>query len=137
MNILRLKKEISPLFAKHSAIESAYLFGSIAHGRAKAASDVDIAIRLVPDSTVQSGFDLRLNLMDELERYFTRPVDIVLLNNASLKMIRQVLSRGQLLYTRDEVSERLYSIQKQKEYFDFKYYIEKDREALKSYFGVT
>ena len=98
---------------------------------------MDIAIRLMPDSTAQLSFDLKLNLMDELERHFTRPVDIVILNNASLKMIRQVLSRGELLYTRDEGAERLYAIQKQKAYFDFKYYIEKDREELKSFFGVT
>ena len=137
MNILRIKKELSPLFSKHSAIEAAYLFGSVAHGQARASSDVDIAIRLMPDSTARLSFDLRLNLMAELERYFSRPVDIVILNNASLKMIRQVLSRGKLLYARDKGAERLYAIQKQKAYFDFKYYIEKDREELKSFFGVA
>jgi predicted nucleotidyltransferase len=137
MNILRLKNEVSPLFARHPAIEAAYLFGSIVHGQARAASDVDIAIRLLPDSTAQLGFNLRLNLMEELERHFTRPVDILILNNASLKMIRQVLSRGELLFARDEGAERLYAIQKQKSYFDFKYYIEKDREELKSFFGVA
>jgi hypothetical protein len=40
--------------------------------------------------------------MDDVETHFKRSADRVILNNASLKVIRQVLTRGELLFTRDE-----------------------------------
>jgi hypothetical protein len=74
--------------------------------------------------------------MDKLENIFTHPVDIAVLNSASLVMIRQVLIHGVLLYTRDTKNEHAWTIQKRKEYFDFKYYLDRNRNELKSYFGV-
>jgi hypothetical protein len=63
-------------------------------------------------------------------------VDVVVLNSASLKMIRQVMTKGKRLYARDNSAEQAYAIQRQKEYFDFQFYIEKNRKELKSYFGA-
>ena len=64
----------------------------------------------------------------------TADVDV---NNASLKLIYQVLAYGKLLFARDELAESRYAIQKRKEYFDFKYYIEKYRWDLRSFYGVA
>jgi predicted nucleotidyltransferase len=137
MDQLRIKKMVLPLFNKHPAIEAAYLFGSAASGKLRSTSDIDIAIRLEPGMSPESGFELRIQLMDELERLLDRHTDVILLNNASLKLIHQVLAYGELLFARDETAERHYAIQKRKEYFDFKYYIEKDRRELRSFFGVA
>ncbi|WP_419663946.1 nucleotidyltransferase [Desulfosarcina variabilis str. Montpellier] len=137
MNTVFNKKELTKFLANHSVIESAYLFGSMADGTDRSGSDVDIAIRLVPDLTPEAAFDLRLELMDALEEIINRPVDIVILNSASLKMIRQVMTKGKMLYARDRNAERAYAIQKQKEYFDFQFYIEKNRKELKSFFGAV
>jgi uncharacterized protein len=137
MNTVSIKKELAKFLANRSVIESAYLFGSMADGTDRSASDVDIAIRLVPDLTPEDAFDLRLELTDLLEEIYNRPVDIVILNSASLKMIRQVMTKGKLLYARDRKKEQVYAIQKQKEYFDFKFYIEKNRKELKSFFGAV
>ena len=132
-----IPKSLSTLLANHPVIEAAYLFGSMADGTDRSRSDVDIAIRLAPDLTSEAAFDLRLELMDELEGGFNRPVDIVILNSASLKMIRQVMTKGKLFYARDRNAEQVYAIQKQKEYFDFKFYIERNRKELKSFFGAV
>ena len=128
---------LSTLFENHPAIESAYLFGSMADGTNRSRSDVDIAIRLVPDLIPKAAFDFRLELMDALEEIINRPVDILILNSASLKMIRQVMTKGKMLYARDRNAERAYAIQKQKEYFDFQFYIEKNRKEMKSFFGAA
>ena len=119
----RSKNELSPLFARYPEIEAVYLFGSTISGDAGSTSDVDIAIRFTHELAPELCFDLRLKLMGDLERYFARPTDIVVLNSASLKMIRQVLTHGFLLYALEPEKEHLYAVQKQKEYFDFKYYL--------------
>lgn len=132
-----IKKALAKLLVNQPAIQSAYLFGSMADGTDRSGSDVDIAVRLAPDLTPEATFDLRLKLMDELERVFNRSADIVILNNTSLKMIRQVLTKGELLYARDRSAEQVYKIQKQKEYFDFRFYIERNRKELKSFYGAV
>jgi hypothetical protein len=43
----------------------------------------------------------------------------VVINNALLKLIHQVLAYGDLLFARDEAAENCYVIQKRKAYFDF------------------
>jgi predicted nucleotidyltransferase len=133
---MQMKKDLKSIFANHPTILAAYLFGSTANQTARENSDVDVALRLDKGVSADQQLELRLELMDVVETVFKRSADIVILNNASLKMIRQVLMRGQLLFARDERAERLYAIHKQKAYFDFKYYIEKDRQELKSFFGV-
>ena len=137
MSSPQIRKDLTPIFAKHPTILAAYLFGSTANQTAGANSDVDVALRLDKGLSVDQQLELRLELMDDVETVFKRSADIVILNNASLKMIRQVLTRGEMLFARDEAAERLYACHKQKEYFDFKYYIEKDRQELKSFFGVA
>jgi predicted nucleotidyltransferase len=137
MNDRKAAKDLQSAFAHHPMILAAYLFGSVAHQTAGANSDVDIAVRLDPGLSAGQQLDLRLKLMDEMEECFDRPADIVVLNTASLKMIRQVLTTGKLLYARDMEAEHLYAIKKRKEYFDFKYFIEKDSRELRSFYGVT
>lgn len=137
MGMVQIKKALSKLLVGLPAIQAAYLFGSMADGTDRSGSDVDIAVRLAPDLTPEAAFDLRLELMDGLEGIFNRPADIVILNNASLKMIRQVMTKGRLLYARDRNAEQLYAIQKRKEFFDFKFYIDKNRKELKSFFGAV
>jgi len=44
------------------------------------------------------------------------------------------LRTKQIIFGKDPVEEMDYAIQKQKEYFDFKYYIDKDIQESKKYF---
>jgi len=140
-NILEIKSQIQsvlpPLIAAYPEIKSAYLFGSTAQGIARSSSDVDIAIRCTPDLSPESYFNLRLKLIEAVEDALNRKTDIVILNTASLKMIRQVIRHGVLLYAENPENETDYAVQKQREYFDFKYYMDKDGKALKSFFGAV
>ncbi len=85
---------------RQSDVLAAYLFGSVAEGRSTPLSDVDIAV-LLDAEKVQDTFLRRLQLMGELERFATRPVDVVVLNDAPLLLRYQVLRHGRLLYDRD------------------------------------
>ena len=62
-------------------------------------------------------------------------VDVVILNRASLKLIHQIYKHGVPVYVKDPLEERGFRMQKQKEYFDFQYYIEKERLDLRSFYG--
>ncbi|MFQ6100787.1 MAG: nucleotidyltransferase domain-containing protein [Anaerolineae bacterium] len=80
---------------------AAYLFGSLAEGRAKSHSDVDTAILFADASDPLAVGDRQLQLMGELERFADREVDVVILNTAPPILQHQVLKHGRLLYERD------------------------------------
>jgi len=82
-------------------VVAAYLFGSLAEGRATPHSDVDTAILLAEASDPTIVGDRQLQLMGELERFADREVDVVMLNTAPPVLQHQVLRHGRLLYERD------------------------------------
>lgn len=131
----KLKKDLPPLLGKFPSVLSAYLFGSSVQGAVLISSDVDIAVRIDNNLTSEQAFDLRLQLIDELENHLGKRVDVVVLNSASLKLVHQVIGNGVMIFAMDPRIEQDYAVQKQKEYFDFKYYIEKDVEELRTFFG--
>jgi uncharacterized protein len=135
--VLKMEQDSSDLFSRYPHVLSAYLFGSTALGIANSDSDMDIAIRIDKNLASDSYLDLRIQITDDLEKYLGCKVDIVVLNTASLKMIHQVIVNGRLLFSRDRHKELDYLVQKRKEYFDFKYYIDKDIQEMRSYFGVS
>jgi len=133
----KIQKGLKPLIDRYPQIKSVYLFGSAAQGLARKDSDVDIAVRCFPDPLPETCFNIRLDLMGAVENALGRESDVVILNEASLKMIRQVLRHGILIYSESPEEESEYAARKQKEYFDFKYYMDKDTKEMKSYYGVT
>jgi len=134
---LKVKQDLSYLFSRYPHILSAYLFGSTALGISNSDSDIDIAIRIDQSLASDSYLELRIELTDDLEKHLGCEVDIVVLNTASLKMIHQVIINGRLLFSRNLEKEKDYIVQKRKEYFDFRYYINKDIQEMRSYFGVS
>jgi predicted nucleotidyltransferase len=131
-----LKPKLQSLFNRYNTIRSAYLFGSMAVGVASKRSDVDVAVRLSPGISPEDAYAIRLALTDDLERIFHYPVDVLILNNASLKLAHQVFRLGITIYIQHIEEEREYRIRKQKAYFDFLYYIDKERLDMKEYYGA-
>ena len=131
----KLKQIVPQAMQKHPAVISAYLFGSVAAGFDRQRSDIDIAVRIDEGLAPETVFDLRLQLIAELEDLLARAVDVIVLNTASLKMIHQVMTTGRVVYTIDANAEIEFRLQKQKEYFDFQYYIEDDKMTMKAFFG--
>jgi predicted nucleotidyltransferase len=130
----RLERKAPDLMKKNPQVLSVYAFGSSVAGFGRRGSDIDIAVRLVEDLGAVEMFDLRAQLIDDFENLAGRTVDVVVLSTASLKMIRQVMKTGRLIYAADMKKETAFRLQKQKEYFDFQYYLQDDRKALKNFF---
>lgn len=77
-------------------VVSAYLFGSVATGRAHRESDVDVGVLLSRDVHPQPGdrFEARLRLVGSLRATVGREVDVVILNDAPPTLARHVMTTG-------------------------------------------
>jgi hypothetical protein len=90
--------ELKTIFVKHGVI-LAYLFGSHAEGRARPASDVDVAVLLPRDMLPLKTFDKQLKLMAELsDTLGVSEVDVVILNEAPPLLAFEVVKHGKVLY---------------------------------------
>lgn len=114
---------------------SAYLFGSSATGHVRSGSDVDIAIRLVADLSTEERFRIRLELIECLEMRIDRNVDVVVLNDAAHILVNQVFTHGIPVFIRDPNDEERFKVLKLKEFFDFRYYLDRDFEQMREYFA--
>jgi predicted nucleotidyltransferase len=112
--------ELVAFLATQPDVVAAYLFGSLAEGRASPRSDVDIAILLAGVPDLLAAGERQLALMGELEQYADRKMDVVMLNTAPPILQHQVLRNGRLLYERN-VSDRIeFEVRAGKIYADLK-----------------
>ena len=98
---------------------------------------MDIAVRLVPGLSAEKHFQLRLELIDRIEKLVELTVDVVLMNDAGLIMLNQIFSHGMPVFIRGTEDEESFKVLKQKEFFDFRYYLDRDFDQMKRYFGAT
>ena len=100
-------------------IAAAYLFGSLAQGRATPRSDIDIAILLkqVPKQ-LGGATDRQLKLMDDFRGFADREVDVVILNTAPPVLKDQVLRYGRRLYEHDRTTRVEFEVRAGQEYAD-------------------
>jgi uncharacterized protein len=98
---------------------AAYVFGSVATGRTRRNSDVDIAI-LLGDNIRPSGmFRYRLRLISELGSALHRPdVDVVILNEAPPLLAHRVLSKGKLVFERSASARIRFQVMTANRYAD-------------------
>ena len=94
-----------------------YLFGSVARGDARAASDVDVGVLFAadPPATLDAP---QFALEGELERLLGAPVQVVALNRASADLVHRVLRDGRLLLDRDRAARIRFEVRSRNEYFD-------------------
>ena len=92
-----------------------YLHGSVATGRARTDSDVDVAalFERAPRDAVKATTDV----VDALQGYEkSREIDVAILNNASPLLSQSVAAHGTLLYARSEKDELAFQIRAMHEY---------------------
>lgn len=111
-------------FADEPAVVAAWLFGSVAAGRAAPWSDVDFAVLLNQDAP--RGLD-RLVLLDAIAQRLARildlpesDVDVVALDEQGPVFQHTVLRTGRLVYERDPKVRIRFYCSVVRRYFDFK-----------------
>ena len=118
-------------------VVAAYLFGSQASGMTTPLSDVDIAVVLEPDRA--SPGLVQANLISDLMLVFQRSdVDVVVLNTAPPLLKERAISRGRLLYCRDDLARVHFEVATRREYFDTQPLRDaQDRALLARYGGAS
>lgn len=107
---------IKGYLSQQEGLVAAYLFGSVAEGMNHRLSDVDVALLLSPQLDSTTAFDLRLKVMAALKHRCHRPVDVVILNDASPVFRFQVIQQGQVLLGRDSTARCLFEARTMSEY---------------------
>lgn len=91
-------------------IISAYLFGSVAEGRAHRDSDVDVGILL--DRAVYplaaDRFDVRLRCLGRLGAALGREADVVILNDAPPQLARRITTTGDRFVLTDPATDHAF-----------------------------
>ena len=108
--------------AEREGIAAAYLFGSVARGTAGPGSDVDVGILYIEDPPPTLD-GLGLELEGELEKLFRVPVQMVVLNHASVDLLIRVLRDGKLLVDRDRSTRIRFEVKTRFEFWDLEPYL--------------
>ena len=88
---------IGQVLACHPSISVAILFGSLAAGRSRNDSDLDLAVA----STMPLAPQTRIRLIEELAVWLGRPVDLIDLAQTHGPLLQQILTKGRLLLCTD------------------------------------
>lgn len=106
----------------HLDIVCVYLYGSMARGEARQASDIDLAVLYAapPPATLEG---LGFALSDRLEQILGRPVDLLVLNRAPVDLIHRVLRDGVLVYDSNPSARIRFEVQARNAYFDLLPYL--------------
>jgi predicted nucleotidyltransferase len=97
----RAAEQVAHLVSSRPEILAAYVFGSVATGRARPDSDVDIAVLLEPAFMKRMPLKYRANLIaDAGAALNVFNVDVVLLNVAPAALAHNVITKGKLVYER-------------------------------------
>jgi predicted nucleotidyltransferase len=120
----------------HDKVSSAWLFGSVATGKAGEDSDLDIAILFNPGMSKYERFDLRLEISGELERLAGREADVVDMEAAPLYLQHQVRKTGRLIAEKDHTYRVNFDIRSRREYFDLSPVLElRNRKLIERVIG--
>jgi len=118
---------LSDVFPKYPGVQAVYLFGSRAADRARAGSDLDLAV--VPrHSRVR---EKRLDILADLARHGFCNVDLIFLDTDDIVLKYEAVRQNRLVYrTKDFDRGGLYS-RIVRQYLDFLPYLKVQREAYK------
>jgi len=123
---------IGKVLEQHPPIALAYLYGSTARGRTTTFSDVDIALMLFENSITpleRLRFELMIEDVLAADCQLSN-ADVHVINDAPLVVQGQVLTDGQLLFSRDEAFRIDFEVYTRLQYFDFLSFAKSHREVF-------
>ena len=90
---------------RHGGLELAFVFGSVAQGKARVDSDLDIAVQAARPLSLQQ----KLALIGDLAEATGRPVDLIDLRTVGEPLLGQILGHGRRLLGSEDAHGRLLS----------------------------
>jgi predicted nucleotidyltransferase len=109
---------LEAVFSRHPVV-AAYLFGSQASGETTPLSDVDIGVVL--EANLESPGRVQVLLIADLMASLGRNgVDVAVLNGAPPLLRQRIVTRGRLLYCRDDAARAAFEATALCDYLDTK-----------------
>lgn len=113
------RRAVARCVSRHAEIQAAYIFGSVAQGRTRPDSDIDIAVLLDRPPANARALRYRLTLAGELGAALQRnDVQLVILNDAPPLLAHRVLSRGILVFERSRAGRVRFQVATARRYED-------------------
>lgn len=118
-NFASIEDAIATFLKSRPEVQAAYIFGSVATGRARRDSDIDVGV-LVSDKVMRRDpFQYRLELMTDLMNILKRDdVDLILLNEAPPLLAHRVLKNGKLIFERSASARVAFQVRTVNRYLD-------------------
>jgi predicted nucleotidyltransferase len=114
-----VKSAVLKCVSRRREIQAAYIFGSVASGRVRPDSDIDIAVLVGERFQSADRLKYRLDLMTDLGSSLKRrDVDVVVLNEASPLLAHRVLSKGILIFERSGSARVRFQVETASRYLD-------------------
>ena len=125
------RRRLRDFFKEKDEVILVYIFGSQVKGNLSSLSDVDIAIYLDEKLNKKDRFNLRLRLIVKVCGILgCRRVDLVVLNDAPLRLYYNIIKEGIVLYSRDELKRIRSEAKIMSKYLDQKYYQDRHNKIL-------
>jgi predicted nucleotidyltransferase len=96
-----------------------WLFGSAARGQQRPGSDTDLAVLADPRLSSAQRWELRLGLLDRLGAEGVPAPDVVMVEEAPLRLQARVSEEGRVLLSRDEPARVAWTSRVFREHADF------------------
>lgn len=109
--------QIRDAVSAHDDVVAVWVFGSVARGRERPDSDVDVAV-LRGRASSGTLDDLLTTLAADVERAVGRQVDLVVVDDADPDLVQRVLRDGVLVLDRDRRRRIAFEVRKRNEFFD-------------------
>src|SRR5262245_36660975 len=105
------KGAMSKVFARRPEILAAYIFGSVASGRARPDSDIDIGILVDSRMMRRNPLKYRLQLIADLGSALKRSdVDVIVMNEAPPALAQNIITKGKLIFERSRSARVAYQV---------------------------
>lgn len=114
---------LADFFSKQGYVRLAYLFGSVAKGKAGKLSDIDVAVLIDESLNKKQRFDLQLELISDISEILkTDRIDLVVINEAPLSLKFEIIKANYPLFIRDRMEKIDFEQMVMSRYLDRKYY---------------
>ena len=111
-------QSVAALLEPIPTLIAAYLFGSVAQGKAHKQSDIDIALFFEPTLDPKTIYAHTVTIGGLLEAACAAPVDVVALNLAPLALQFKILQSGLLIVDHNPTSRCLFQMRTMSRYYD-------------------
>jgi uncharacterized protein len=112
-------RAVARCVSRRPEVQAAYIFGSVARGRARPDSDIDVAVLVRGPLPAGRALAYRVRLALDLGAALGRSdVQLVLLHEASPLLAHRVLSQGTLVFERSRVARVRFHVATARRYDD-------------------